>query len=79
MGPSVHCHVLIQKPISDLDLSRLNQGQQRYKWGLKMGPNAHWRVLLQEMISDLNPCDSVDAKIGVTYQDWTKDSRDTEY
>ena len=38
-----------------------------------MGLNAHCRVLLHKPTSDLNSLDSVDAKNGVTCQDWTKD------
>ena len=35
-------------------MSRLDQGHQRYRWGLKMGLNAHCRVLLREPTSDLD-------------------------
>ena len=33
----------------------------------------------QNIISDLDSWDSVDAKNGLTCQDWTKDTRDTEW
>ena len=35
-------------------MSRLDQGHQRYKGGLKMGPSAHCRVLLHTATSDLD-------------------------
>ena len=31
-------------------MSRLDEGHQRYRLGLKMGPNAHCHVLLHEVI-----------------------------
>ena len=36
------------------NMSRLDQGHQRYKGGLKMGLSAHCRVLLHKLISDLD-------------------------
>ena len=59
--------------------NQLDQGHQRYKGGLKMGPSAHCRVLLHKLTSDLDSWNSVDAKNGVTCQDWTKDTRDTKW
>ena len=50
----------------------------KYRLGLKMGHSAHCRVLLFTATSDLDSWDSVDAKNGLTCQDWTKDTRDTE-
>ena len=41
-----------------------------------MGLNAHCLIMLHEVISDLDSWDCVDAKNGVTCQDWTKDTRD---
>ena len=41
--------------------------------------SAHCRVLLRTATSDLDSWDSVDAKNGLTCQDWTKDTRDTEW
>ena len=60
------------------DMSRLGQGHQRYRSGLKKCLKAQCHILLCTLMLELNSWDSVDAKNGLTCQDWTKDTRDTD-
>ena len=61
------------------DKLRLDQGHQRYRSGLKKCLKAQCRVLLCTLMPELNSWDSVDAKNGLTCQDWTTDTRDNDW